>query len=194
MTNQPSHPHYQGMIESLRLQLRPWSPEHLLALIQGTEQFHQASGLRAAEGLREFVVSDEISDSWFEQLRTATSADPWVFGFAVVDRECGLVIGSAGFKGAPDDDGMVEIGYGIVPAFEGKGYATEAASALISFASSDPRVRIIRAHTLAEPNASTRVLAKNDFAKVGEVVDPEDGLVWRWERLGNSSVDERQGL
>ena len=103
-------------------------------------------------------------------------------GFAVVDPESASVIGSAGFKGPPDQEGVVEIAYGIVPASEGRGYATEAAAALVTFAFSDNRVRLIRAHTLPTPNASTRVLAKCGFERVGEVVDPEDGLVWRWQR------------
>jgi ribosomal-protein-alanine N-acetyltransferase len=41
---------------------------------------------------------------------------------------------------------------------------------------------VVRAHTLPNPNASTRVLTKCGFHRVGEVIDPEDGLVWRWER------------
>jgi RimJ/RimL family protein N-acetyltransferase len=69
-----------------------------------------------------------------------------------------------------------------VPSREGRGYATEAARALIHFAASEPSVRTIRAHTLPEANASTRVLAKCGFVHVGPVVDSEDGPVWRWER------------
>lgn len=72
--------------------------------------------------------------------------------------------------------------YGIVPSFQGVGYATEAAEALVAFAFRDDRVSTVRAHTLPEANASTRVLAKCGFAFTGEVVDPEDGPVWRWER------------
>jgi ribosomal-protein-alanine N-acetyltransferase len=72
--------------------------------------------------------------------------------------------------------------YGVVPAYEGRGYATEAAGALLRFAAEDDRVRLVRAHTLPEANASTRVLRKCGFVHIGEVVDPEDGLVWRWER------------
>jgi len=192
MKTQQSYSQNSPTIESLRLQLRPHSPVELLALIEGTEQFYCASGLRAADGLRDFFFSGEASDSWLVQLRASTTADPWVFGFAVVDRKSGLVIGSAGFKGAPDGEGMVEIAYGIVPAFEGKGYATEAARALIAFVLNDSRVRVIRAHTLPTPNASTRVLTKNGFAKVGEIVDPEDGLVWRWERTRSPSSRAQQ--
>jgi RimJ/RimL family protein N-acetyltransferase len=79
---------------------------------------------------------------------------------------------------------MVEIAYGIHPDQQGRGYATEAAAALVSYAFTQSNVRLIRAHTLPEPNASTRVLTKCGFKHIGEVVDPEDGLVWRWEVVG----------
>ena len=52
---------------------------------------------------------------------------------------------------------------------------------------SDPGTRItlddflVRAHTLPEPTASTRVLAKCGFHFVGDIVDPDYGPIWRWE-------------
>ena len=101
-------------------------------------------------------------------------------------REAQMVIGSAGFKGPPDADGMVEIAYGVVPAFQRRGYATEMAKALVDFALHDERVRLLRAHTLRDPNPSTKVLRKCGFDFVGEVVEPEDGPVWRWERTVGS--------
>jgi RimJ/RimL family protein N-acetyltransferase len=169
-------------IETVHLRLLPYSPEHLLALIEGYERFQESFGLPAAEGMRDFILSDEVSPAWLAELRASTTADPWVHGFAVVHRERGSVIGSAGYKGPPDDEGMVEIAYGIVPAFQGRGYATEAAHALMEFAFDSGRVRLVRAHTAPTPNASTRVLAKCGFTHIGEVEDPEDGRVWRWER------------
>jgi len=92
------------------------------------------------------------------------------------------VIGSAGFKGPPDSDGMVEITYGIVPSFEGHGYATEVAAELVRFAFARGGIRLVRAHTRPVANASTRVLTKCGFHHTCSVVDPEDGPVWRWER------------
>jgi RimJ/RimL family protein N-acetyltransferase len=169
-------------IESAHLQLLPYSPAQLLALIDSVAAFESQTGLRTAEGLREFYVSGEISADWLDRLRTAKEADPWVHGFAVVERESQTIIGSAGFKGPPDGDGRVEIGYGIVPDYQGRGYATEAAAALVAFALADNQVKLIRAHTLPTPNASTRVLEKCGFRRLGEIADPEDGLVWRWER------------
>jgi [ribosomal protein S5]-alanine N-acetyltransferase len=171
-------------IETIRLQLTPFDPAHLLALIEGTEPFEACFGLPAAEGLRAFIVSEDVSPAWLAQLRASSTPDPWLHGYAVVDRECRAVVGMVGFKGAPDAEGIVEIGYGIAPGFEGRGYATEAARAVVAFALGDHRVIRVRAHTLPTPNASTRVLAKCGFQRIGEVEDPEDGLVWRWERVG----------
>lgn len=169
-------------IETVHLRLLPYSPEHLLALLDSPQRFEEQIGLRAADGLRDFLVSDEVGPAWLTRLRASPAADPWVHGFAVVHQESCAVIGHAGFKGPPDEDGMVEIGYGIVPGYQGRGYATEAAAAVVAFAFGTGRVRLVRAHTLPTPNASTRVLAKCGFERSGEVVDPEDGLVWRWER------------
>jgi RimJ/RimL family protein N-acetyltransferase len=174
------------------IELRPYAAEDLLALLKSEEAFHRGFGLRAAAGLRDFYFSGEVSPKWLEQLRAARGADPWTFGFAVLLPTVGQVIGSAGFKGPPDAVGMVEAAYGIVPDWQGKGCATAALGKLIAFASGDERVRLLRAHTLPENNASTRVLTKNGFTKIGEVIDPEDGRVWRWDR--SPSTNMKPGL
>lgn len=162
--------------------LRPFSPGDLLALVDSVAACEARMGLRVADGLRDFFVSGDVSPAWLERLRVAETANAWVHGFAVVDTEGRSVVGTASFKGPPDADGVVEVAYGIAPPCQGRGYATGAAAALVAFASRDPRVRLVRAHTLPEPNASTRVLAKCGFVHVGTIVDPDDGPVWRWER------------
>jgi RimJ/RimL family protein N-acetyltransferase len=170
------------MIETRHLRLLPNTPVCILALIEEPERYEALTGFPAADGLREFYTSGEVSPAWLAALRVQTDADPWQFGFAVVHRESSSVIGSAGFKGAPDSAGVVEVAYGIVPQYQGRGFATEANMALVAYASASDLVRVIRAHTLPTPNASTRVLKKCEFHFVGPVVDPEDGPVWRWER------------
>jgi len=55
-------------------------------------------------------------------------------------------------------------------------------AALVRFAFASEHVQLVRAHTLPVSNPSTRVLLKCGFRDIGEVVDPEDGPVWRWER------------
>ena len=122
----------------------------------------------------------ELSSEWLARLDAGTT-DIWNLGFAIVDRATDAVIGGCGFKGRPRADGIVEIAYGVAPDHRSKGYATEAAAALVAFAFSYDQVRVVRAHTFSDANASTRVLAKCGFQSVGEVIDPDDGVVWRWE-------------
>jgi RimJ/RimL family protein N-acetyltransferase len=124
----------------------------------------------------------QVSADWLARVHSSTAPDPWTHGFTLVHRGSGTAVGTCGFKGPPAADGVVEIAYGVNPNHQGKGYATEAAEALVRFAFSDARVRMVQAHTLPEAGASTRVLTKCGFRFTGEVMDPDDGLVWRWER------------
>jgi len=169
-------------LETPRLSLIPCVPAHIVALIDEPERFEQAAGFPVTAGLREMYTSGEVSPQWLAALRASQGADPWRHGFFLVHREKREAIGAAGFKGPPDEAGTVEIAYGVAPSCEGQGYATEAATALVAFAFTSGLVELVRAHTLPEANASTRVLSKCGFRHVGEVIDPDDGPVWRWER------------
>jgi RimJ/RimL family protein N-acetyltransferase len=147
-----------------------------LRLVTGTPEEARAQVAQMNEQDRK-----QLSADWLARLAATTTADPWVLGFSVVRAASDEVIGSCGFKGPPDADGMVEIAYGIASEHQNKGYATEAALALVQFARADAQVRTIRAHTIESVNASTRVLVKCGFHPCGQVVDPEDGPVFRWE-------------
>jgi len=168
-------------IQTKRLILAAHLPRHLRALVRSESEFEDTSGLRVADGLRDQLLS--ASPEFLARIETAKQPDPWRFGFAIIDAKERILMGNCGFPGPPGNDGFAEIAYGIAPAYQGKGYATEAATALIAFATSDPRVKSLCAHTLAETNASTRILEKCGFKKVADTIDPENGLsVWRWER------------
>jgi RimJ/RimL family protein N-acetyltransferase len=103
----------------------------------------------------------------------------WEWYFAA-DPRTDALIGSCAYKSPPTDDGTVEIAYFTYPPYEGLGWATAMARRLIDLAARAPQVRRVIAHTLPAHGASTRVLGKAGMAYVGEVVDPEDGPVWRW--------------
>jgi [ribosomal protein S5]-alanine N-acetyltransferase len=121
----------------------------------------------------------QVSPDWLEQMRNAPPS-PWTHSFSMVERTSDEAVGSCGYKGAPDADGVVEIAYAVNTDCRGRGFAKEAASALVDYART-AGARIVRAHTLPARGASTSVLAACRFEFVGEVIDPEDGLVWRWE-------------
>ena len=172
----------RGTIEAKNLDLVPYRPVDLLALIEGAAEFRSFFGFPAADGLREFLLGPEVAADYVDMLRSSSEQDIWRHGFALVERDSKYVIGNVAFVGPPDESGEVEIAYAVVPAFEGRGYATLAAAAITDFAFSDSRVRIVLAHTLPEENASTSVLKKNGFKFTGEIEHPHDGLIWRWEK------------
>jgi RimJ/RimL family protein N-acetyltransferase len=78
------------------------------------------------------------------------------------------VVGSVIFHGQPDDDGLVEVGYGVEEEQQGKGYATEAVGAAVTWALAQPRVRAVQATTLPFHIPSIRVLEKIGMRRVGE--------------------------
>ena len=153
-------------IETKNLRLVPQTRDHVRAWLDKLQPHEKT----------------QLSRAWLALLDGSSPPDPWVHGFVLLHRRTDSSIGRCGFKGPPGKDGAVEIAYVISPEHEGRGYATEAANALVAYAFGHPRVRVVRAHTLPETNASTRVLTKCGFSCVGEVLDPEDGRVWRWEK------------
>jgi [ribosomal protein S5]-alanine N-acetyltransferase len=168
-------------IQTEHLILAPHLPRHLRALLRSESEFEYTAGVRVAAGIHEQML--EASADFKDRVENARQSDPWQFGFAIIHRDDNVLIGTCGFPAPPDSKGVAEIAYGIAPAYQGRGYATEAAKALIDFAVGDPRVKMICAHTLAGENASTSVLKKCGLKRVGDAVDSESGLaVWRWER------------
>lgn len=113
------------------------------------------------------------------------SAHPWYTYWLLVLREGKTGIGLAGFKGAPGGEGEVEIGYGISPAFQGRGYMTEAVQALVRWAFEQPGCASIRAETLRSNLPSQRVLQKTGFQRVRET---QFEIYWRIRR---AAIGER---
>ncbi len=78
-----------------------------------------------------------------------------------------VVIGSGGYKGPPTPNGMVEIGYSILPEYQRRGLASEAVIGLIRNAFMK-QAKIVAAHTLTGDLASGGVLTKSGFRLVGD--------------------------
>lgn len=77
------------------------------------------------------------------------------------------LIGDLGFKGPPDREGRVDIGYSTVPSRRGRGYTSEAVGALCEWALADVRVRRLVGETFDTIPDSIRVLEKNGFEYAG---------------------------
>ncbi len=115
--------------------------------------------------------------AWLRNLMTADAGSAGWLGYYVIAMVDGqpMLAGTAGFKGRPDDNGEVEIGYSIIPEMHRKGVATEAIKLLIGRAFADPDVRRIKAETLPRLIPSIGVLEKCGFKQTSEGLDPEEG-------------------
>lgn len=159
-----------------RLLLIPCTAEDIEAFVEAPGRLSNHIGLAIPDS---WPVFPEGFPWWLEELR----ADPTMVGWAnwiFALKEEKTVVGDGGFKGKPDKNGRVEIGYAIVPEFQKRGLATEATRAMIAWAFGHPEVQSVCAHTLADGFESINVLKKNGMRFVSAAHHPEDGEILLW--------------
>jgi RimJ/RimL family protein N-acetyltransferase len=136
----------------------------------------------AIDGL---VLGDEIAPRFFLELvldkmnQYPEDSFWWSPRLILVDE---LVVGMLGFKSPPNAAGAVEIGYGIAASYRRRGFVTQAVGLLVQEGFAQHETKTIFAYTDMTNVASCKVLAKNQFVKVGNKFDPEDAEVWIWQR------------
>ena len=91
---------------------------------------------------------------------------PWYWLLRQADGSLRL-IGVGGFAGPPDDQGVVVLGFSMVPSLWRRGYASEAVAALVEWASRQEELRVIEAFTENDNLGSIRVLQNNGFVQLG---------------------------
>ena len=118
------------------------------------------------------------------QLRHHSDAESWS-GILILIEKAGMVaVGNMGTKGPPDATGTVDIGYGMNPSHEGRGYMTEAVMGFVSWMLARPEVRRVTADCLDTNIGSVRVLEKSGFTRLDERFDADEGgMLIFWERL-----------
>jgi len=163
--------------DSIKIAYIPFNVDHVRALIEGPLSFESKFGLLESPGWLEFP---QILPGVLHLFETGKIDEDWP-AFLIVDKNRSLLIGMGGYKSGPEGS-QVEIGYGISIPYRNRGIITEFVNYLSSLAFGSGMVTSVIAHTLIEENASTRVLTKCGFRLVGEVGDPEEGAVWRWQK------------
>ncbi|MET9887789.1 GNAT family N-acetyltransferase [Streptomyces sp. NPDC006430] len=119
-----------------RLVLHPLSVQEAASLARG----EPGEDSRWARG---YPTGADIAGAQRHLDTCAVQGDPQPFGaYEIRRREDGVTIGGLGFHGPPDPDGAVTIGYGLVPAAQGHGYASEALRALLGFARSQGVIEV----------------------------------------------------
>ena len=91
------------------------------------------------------------------------------FQLAIIRHEDGLLIGNCGIRRKPDNDWEADIGYELSPQCWGRGYATEAACAIVNFGFGELGLQRISSWCIADNVASTRVLERLGFRQEGRL-------------------------
>jgi len=161
-----------------RLKLVDGNLELLTAAVAGSGELEALLGVSVADDWSGFPEALPVLCASYRQ---HPQGHRWGSLF-FVEPERRVLVGFGGFKGPPSADAVVEIGYAIAPAFQGRGLATDAVAQMVRRTFDDANVRAVDAHTLGHENPSTRVLEKSGFRKIGEASDPDEGTVWHWRR------------
>jgi RimJ/RimL family protein N-acetyltransferase len=162
-------------VSTPRLELRTLSPPLVAALV--------AKDLPTARSLAAFPIEDDTFEDdehvlalRHEQLTKDPGEEPWLYRVAQL-RETGVVVGRVGFHAPPDQDGVVEIGYSVAPAYRRQGLATEMAVGLMRWGADNGATACL-ASVRPDNTPSLAIIERLGFARTGEQIDEIDGLEW----------------
>ncbi|HEX9794898.1 MAG TPA: GNAT family N-acetyltransferase [Planctomycetota bacterium] len=148
----------------------PATPEHVRAALCGSRTLGEALAARVPDSWPPEYLDGDAYRYTLERLGDGCEQQGWWLYFVLLGKEhaASLLIGSAGYKGPPTEDGTVEIGYGIVFDQRRRGYATEVTHGLLQNAFAHAAVQRAIGETLPELTASIGVLEKCGFRRVEE--------------------------
>ncbi len=141
-----------------RLRLYAPSAAEIDALMRGERQALGASiGVSIPDAWPGLELLSALPVITAEMARESGDAR-WMW--MIIEQASSTVVGDVGFHGPLYEGDAAEIGYALLPDARGKGYATEAAEAVIRWAFANMGVRRIFAQIDPSNTASLRVAAK----------------------------------
>ncbi len=161
-------------IRTARLELVPLDGQAITDLIQGDRA--AAEAIIGAALPAEFPTFGDLAGFLpiqLHRIRESPDRRDWMARLIVSVK--GEVIGHCGFHGPPDVIGRAEIGYTVFSAYRGKGFAKEAAKALVVWAFAHGE-REVFATVAPDNQPSLAVVRSLGFMQVGTQEDEVDGL------------------
>ena len=159
-----------------RLELVAGTLEHLEADIADTGRLAVLLGAVVPAGWPPGEYDRGAMEYFRDKLRAGGETVAGWYGWYAIRRPDAdapaTLIGVGGYVGPPDEHGAVEIGYSIVPEWQGAGYASELAAALVARAWSVAAVRRVVAQTAPTNAASLGVLRRLGFVEAGVGTEP----------------------
>jgi ribosomal-protein-alanine N-acetyltransferase len=154
--------------ETERLYINPTviNDSDLIYQMMNSPKFKQFVGNRNIQTIED--ATNYIKDRMLPQLREFGYSN-----YSIIRKSDKLKIGVCGLYNREGIEG-IDIGFGILPDFEGNGYAFEAAQRLIRAAFEDFKINTIKAITSKENFASQKILEKLEMTQIGAMHIPND--------------------
>jgi RimJ/RimL family protein N-acetyltransferase len=169
-----------GPLLTERLRLRRSVPEDADAIsaYRSDPEVHRTQGWERTDPESVRADIEEMAQ------RAPGEGGGWV-QFSVEERESGRLVGDVGISPADGEAGVIKVGYTMSPAFQSRGYGTEAVGALVTYAFDTLGADIVRAYADADNTPSIRVAEKVGMRLIERFEHREGDEVWlgvRYER------------
>jgi len=154
-------------VETARLILRPFV----------AEDFEAVHAMRSDPEVARYLYQEPLSeeetrDRLARSIASWSSEGDWLSA-AIVERASGATVGDVAFHWVSERDRTAEIGFILDPRHQGKGYATEAARAMLDWAFGTAGLHRVIGRTEARNTASSRVLEKLGMRLEAHLVENE---------------------
>ena len=175
------------LIQTGRLDLHHIEADDLVNLFEKRDDAQALLGKAFTNPLR-VLIDFQGPLAWrVPQVKENPEVNKWFVRWAVL-RSTQEVIGSTSFHGAPDANGMMEIGLGVEAAFQRQGFGREILQGMWGWVVKEPGVKILR-YTVSPINtASIALINSFGFEFMGEQIDEIDGP----ESIYEMSADKYQ--
>ncbi|MFN8651951.1 MAG: GNAT family N-acetyltransferase [Gemmatimonadales bacterium] len=168
-------------ISTSRLDLAPLSADSIDALLAGDEpRLRELTGATFPTPLAPPPLIEDVLPLVREQLKLYPETLGW-WTWLTIDKATGKATGASGFGGPPDEEGAVMIGYATYPGANRKGFASEAAEALVQWALQQPGVKRVCASIPPDNIAARRVAEKIGMRVAGTVWEEDIDEVLLYE-------------
>ena len=153
-------------LETVRLRIRPFEPASDAPALH--ELWGDAEAMRFVPG-----AAQESVDGTRARIQSALDRAPAGWGFWALEEREGRVVGGVGLFPEAWEGPEFELAYHVVPSAWGRGYATEAAAALLDAAWHETDLERVLAFAFEDNRASRRVMEKlgmryeRDFPRAG---------------------------
>ena len=172
------------LIQSDRLDLHHIEADDLIYIFEKRDDSEVLAGKDFRNPFRVLIDFQGLLAARIPQIQKDPSVNKWFVRWVVL-RSTQEIIGATSFHGAPDENGVIEIGLEVESAFQRQGYGTEILQGMWGWVVTEPTVKILR-YSVKENNvASIALINSFGFKLMGEQIDENNEVANVYEMSAN---------